>query len=142
MKRDRNSYLAKKNYPAAVMRRKRQAVLTNALASPWVGRPISALNLTAAKFGIPFSSVLVMFMLALGALGIADIARGHGKLRDAKAKNAQVQKEVEQLNDEIHRLGDENQAIDKDPNVIERMAREQLGLIRRGEISADASVQH
>jgi cell division protein FtsB len=123
------------------MRRKKPTALTATFGSLWAERPVSAVNPKARTSFLPFSSILVMILLAAGALGISAVVSGHDRLKDARSHNVKVKQEVDQLNDEIHRLNDENKAMVSDPKVIEHMIREQYGMIKRGELSADTTIK-
>src|SRR5437016_10819932 len=87
---------------------------------------------------VPFWRRNLLALLALGllALGIHDVFGAHGYLAMRR-----TEKQVDQLQDEIDRLNRENQslaqqmnALKTDPEAIERVAREQMGLVRPGEM--------
>jgi cell division protein FtsB len=74
--------------------------------------------------------------VALFALLIHDIFGAHGFLAMRR-----TQKEIEQLRREIDRVNAENRELDgqvkalkNDPRMIERIAREEMGLARPGEL--------
>jgi cell division protein FtsB len=74
--------------------------------------------------------------LALFALLLHDIFGAHGFIAMRK-----TQKEIEQIREQIGKLNDENQSLSgqvnslkTDPKAIERIAREEMGLARPGEI--------
>ena len=80
--------------------------------------------------------LVAILALALLAVGIHDIFGAHGYL--AMRNN---QKQIEELRGEIQRLNEENQkltehvnALKTDPEAIEKVAREQMGLARPGEL--------
>src|SRR5689334_16678274 len=133
LRQGRNSFLARKNQPAAVMRRRKPNAITTTFGSLWVDRPVSAVNPKSRAAFLPFSSILLMILIAASAIGITAVVSGHERLKDARAHNVKVKQEVDKLNDEIHRLGDENAAIASDPKGIEHIIREQYGWIKRGE---------
>jgi cell division protein FtsB len=77
-----------------------------------------------------------VLLLALAFLGIHDIFGAHGFI--AMRRTAQ---EIQQTRDEITKLDDENKALTdqvsalkSDPRMIERIAREEMGLARPGEM--------
>jgi len=74
--------------------------------------------------------------LALLALGIHDVFGSHGFLamRRTQKQLEQLQGEVERLNQENHELTDHVNALRTDPKTIERIAREEMGLARPGEM--------
>jgi cell division protein FtsB len=74
--------------------------------------------------------------LALLALLVHDIFGAHGFIAMRK-----TQKEIEQIREQIGKLNNENQSLSgqvnslkTDPKAIERIAREEMGLARPGEI--------
>ena len=74
--------------------------------------------------------------VALLALGIHDVFGAHGYLAMRRS-----QKEVEELRGQIERLNHENQqlaehvnALKTDPDTIEKIAREEMGLAKPGEM--------
>jgi cell division protein FtsB len=80
--------------------------------------------------------MLEIFGVALLALGIHDIFGAHGYLAMRRSE-----KQIEQLHGEIDRLNRENQeltqnvnALKSDPSAIEKIAREEMGLARPGEM--------
>lgn len=87
---------------------------------------------------VPFwrRHLLEILGLALLALGIHDIFGAHGYLAMQRSE-----KQIEQLRGEIDRLNRENQelaqnvnALKTDPGAIEKIAREEMGLARPGEM--------
>lgn len=74
--------------------------------------------------------------LALLALGIHDVFGSHGFLamRRTQKQIEQLQGEIERLNQENHELTDHVDALRTDPKTIERIAREEMGLARPGEM--------
>jgi cell division protein FtsB len=80
--------------------------------------------------------MLEIFGVALLALGIHDIFGAHGYLAMRRSEQ-----QIEQLRGEIDRLSRENQvltqnvnALKSDPSAIEKIAREEMGLARPGEM--------
>jgi cell division protein FtsB len=87
---------------------------------------------------VPFwrKHLLKILGLALLALGIHDIFGAHGYLAMQRSE-----KQIEQLRGEIDKLNRENQelsqnvnALKTDPSAIEKIAREDMGLARPGEM--------
>ena len=62
----------------------------------------------------------------LGKNGVLDIIHLKGLLSDLHAENRELEIKQEELREEVARLGD--------PNYLEYLAREQLGLMRPNEI--------
>jgi len=78
----------------------------------------------------------VLLAVALGALLLHDVFGPHGFLAMRRQKQ-EVQKlhdEIQKLNEENRRLVDEVKALKTDPKAIERIAREEMGLARPGEL--------
>jgi cell division protein FtsB len=80
--------------------------------------------------------VLKILGLALLALGIHDVFGAHGYLAMRRSE-----KQVEELRGEIERLNHDNQelaahvsALKSDPDTIEKIAREEMGLAKPGEM--------
>jgi cell division protein FtsB len=74
--------------------------------------------------------------LALFALLVHDIFGAHGVIAMRR-----TQKEIEQIREQIGKLDDDNKSLSSqvnslktDPKAIERIAREEMGLARPGEI--------
>jgi cell division protein FtsB len=81
-------------------------------------------------------NALQILGLALFALLIHDIFGPHGFIAMQR-----TQKEIEQVRDQIGKLNNENKSLSEqvtslktDPKAIERIAREEMGLARPGEI--------
>ena len=74
--------------------------------------------------------------VVLAALLIHDILGEHGFLamRRARMEVQKLQEEIQQLNADNARLGGEVQALKSDPRIIERIAREEMGLAKPGEL--------
>jgi cell division protein FtsB len=73
--------------------------------------------------------------LAFTLLVLQDVFGTHGVLamRRAQKEAASVQKEIDQINEENQQLQDRVKALKTDPEAIERIAREEMGLARPGE---------
>lgn len=79
------------------------------------------------------STLFVLLLLAL----VAHVLFGqHGLLamRRAQKEVGRLQQEIAQLNEENKKLAEEVQALKTDPKLIERIAREEMGLARQGEL--------
>jgi cell division protein FtsB len=74
--------------------------------------------------------------LAVLALAIHDLLGPHGFLamRRTQQEIAQLNAEMQKLNNDNQALSDEVNALKTDPRLIERIAREDMGLARPGEI--------
>lgn len=73
---------------------------------------------------------------ALLLLGIHDVLGPHGFLamRRTQKEMDQLRSQVQQLNQENSQLTDQAQSLKSDPKAIERIAREDMGLARPGEM--------
>ena len=72
---------------------------------------------------------------ALVLLLIQDIFGTHGVLamRSAQKEAVRVQQEIDRVNNENRELQDKVKALKSDPQAIEHIAREEMGLARPGE---------
>ena len=77
--------------------------------------------------------LLGLFVLALL---VHDVFGTHGFLAMRRTRNEieKVQKEIDRLNMENRQLADEVKALKTDPRYIEKIAREDLGLAKDGEV--------
>jgi cell division protein FtsB len=66
---------------------------------------------------------------------LQDVVGTHGlvAMRHAQKEAASVQKEIDQINEENRQLQDSVKALKTNPQAIERIAREEMGLARPGE---------
>ena len=80
------------------------------------------------------ASMLMGILLA--ALLIHDVFGEHGFLamRRARIEAEQLQQEIQNINLENARLAEEVKALKSDPRIIERIAREEMGLAKPGEL--------
>ncbi len=79
---------------------------------------------------------LTWFLVAgLTLLVLQDIFGTHGvvAMRRSQEQAADIQKEIDHLNEENQKLQDHVRALKSDPAEIERVAREDMGLARPGE---------
>jgi cell division protein FtsL len=78
----------------------------------------------------------IVLTLCIAALLVHDVFGTHGYLamRRTKQEIARVQKDIARLNKENAELADEVQALRTDPNKIESIARDGLGLAKPGEV--------
>jgi len=77
-----------------------------------------------------------LLALALLALLVHDIFGDHGLLamRRSQKEVEKLRQEIQQLNQDNARLAEEVKALKNDPKTIERIAREEMGLARPGEL--------
>jgi len=78
----------------------------------------------------------IVLALCIMALAVHDVFGTHGYLamRRTKQEIEKVQKDIERLNKENAELREEVQALRTDPNKIEAIARDGLGLAKPGEV--------
>ena len=74
--------------------------------------------------------------LALFALLVHDIFGAHGfiAMRKTQREIEQIREQIGKLNHENHSLSGQVNSLKTDPKAIERIAREEMGLARPGEI--------
>jgi cell division protein FtsB len=75
------------------------------------------------------SSILLLF-LAYGLFGKG----GYFELRRIESQNQELIERIEQLREENKKILSEIKALKTDPKTIEKIAREELGLVKPGEI--------
>jgi len=77
-----------------------------------------------------------ILLLAFLALAIHDIFGTHGFLamRRTQRQIQQLREQIGKLNDENKTLRDQVHALKTDPQAIERIAREEMGLAKPGEL--------
>ena len=78
----------------------------------------------------------ILLALCIAALAVHDVFGTHGYLamRRTKQEIEKVQKDIQRLNKENAELAEEVQALRTDPNKIEAIARDGLGLAKPGEV--------
>ena len=59
---------------------------------------------------------------------------GYNKLRDLKDRNVDLEKKIKQLSIENALLQEELKRVENDPIYQEQIAREKMGIVRKGEI--------
>jgi cell division protein FtsB len=71
----------------------------------------------------------------LALLLLQDVFGNHGVLamRRSQQEAREVQRQINQMNEENRQLEDKVKALKTDPQAIERIAREEMGLARPGE---------
>jgi cell division protein FtsL len=77
----------------------------------------------------------LLLALTLLAVFLHDVfgARGLLAMRRSQKEVEKIQQEIQQINQENRRLAERVKALKSDPQLIERIAREQMGLARPGE---------
>jgi cell division protein FtsB len=77
-----------------------------------------------------------LLLLALAALCVHDIFGAHGfiAMRRTAREIDDARGEISKLDDENRALADQVGALKSDPRIIERIAREEMGLARPGEM--------
>jgi cell division protein FtsB len=103
--------------PEPLRRRSRTPVA--ALPSPWRSRLL--------QYGLAFVAVILIVDALVGDKGFLDTLRAERQYRETAAALAQKRAENTRLREEIRRLRE-------DPKRIEAVAREELGLMREGEV--------
>lgn len=80
-----------------------------------------------------------MVLLAAVAICVSFNRQMHTELEAARAEHARVAAEAAAANVENERIAAEIDGLRTDPDAIERAARQQLGMVRAGEIVASIS---
>ncbi len=78
-------------------------------------------------------TILIVLLLALL---VHDLFGAHGFLamRRTQREIERLREEIRQVNEENRALGEQVKALKSDPRAIERIAREEMGLARPGEL--------
>lgn len=76
--------------------------------------------------GVGLFSAYLLFFLVFGRMGLM----AHLRLKEEAER---IEGEIVRARTEIHELSREADALNRDPHTIERIARERLGMVRKGE---------
>lgn len=76
---------------------------------------------------------LIYILIGLAAI-IAVLLPGFSKLQELREKNRSLKKRIEMLTKANEELRREKDRLENDPTYVEKVAREKLGMIRKGEI--------
>lgn len=79
----------------------------------------------------PFLGVAIASFVAL--LAIAGV-QSYRDLAAAHAREAELEHEIEAAEERIGRLGERLDRLESDPLTLERLAREELGLVKPGDV--------
>ncbi len=75
------------------------------------------------------SAILLLF-LAYGMFG----EKGYLQMKKSEAQNQKLRQDIEQVKQENQQMMGEIRSLKTDPKTIERIAREELGMVKPGEI--------
>jgi len=90
----------------------------------------------AEHFGLFLrANATLLLSAAVALLLISDVFGTHGVLamRRSQQQAAEIQKQINQLNEENRQLQGRVKSLKTDPAAVERIAREEMGLARPGE---------
>jgi len=87
----------------------------------------SSFRRRAVNYTLTFITVVLVVDALVGDKGLLETMRARKQYAEVAASLASMQSENDRLRDQIHRLT-------SDPETIESVAREELGLIRPGEL--------
>lgn len=73
------------------------------------------------------------FLVFLGIL-LAVFFPGYAKMQELRQKNRELEANIKRLEEENIALSQEKEKLEKDPEYLERVAREKLGIVKKGEI--------
>jgi len=59
---------------------------------------------------------------------------GYSKRQELSAKNERLQRRIKELEEDNRRLIDEEERLRTDPGYVEKIARDDMGMARKGEI--------
>lgn len=77
-------------------------------------------------------NAICLFCFAL--LVLAVFLPSYSKMQDLQKKNQDYALRIGQLDEENKRLKEEKRRLEDDPVYLEKVAREKMGLIRKGEV--------
>jgi cell division protein FtsB len=80
-----------------------------------------------AKKRLIYTGIAVFAFLAI-------FLPGFSKLQELKEKNRNLERRIEILKRTNKKLEEEQEKLEKDPTYVEKIAREKLGMARKGEI--------
>ena len=73
-----------------------------------------------------------LFIISLVVLFI--FLPSYTRMQDLQQKNADYEKQIEALKRDNAKLLEENRLLEEDPEYLEKVGREKMGLIREGEV--------
>lgn len=76
---------------------------------------------------------LTYTLIGIG-IAIAIFLPGFSKLQELREENRNLEKRIDILEKANKELGEEEEKLENDPTYIEKIAREKLGMARKGEI--------
>jgi cell division protein FtsB len=79
------------------------------------------------------STIFILLLMALVA-HVLFAEHGFLAMRRAQKEMEKLQQDIAKLNADNKQLADEIQALKTDPKLIERIAREEMGLAKKGEL--------
>jgi|RhiMetdeSRZDD1v2_1073273.scaffolds.fasta_scaffold2797713_1 cell division protein FtsB len=80
-------------------------------------------------------SILIMGVVSLLVFAYAIIGdNGYLELKRREKENLQLNRKIERLRDENKAILQQIKALKTDPKVIEKIAREELGMVKPGEV--------
>lgn len=77
-------------------------------------------------------NAFILFIVAFAILAI--FLPQFSKVQDMREKDREYQRRITELLNEDERLEEENRRLKEDPEYLEKVAREKMGLIREGEV--------
>ena len=79
------------------------------------------------------SKIIVLFLLSLVLLGVIFIP-GYLKIKRLSGQNRDLERQIEEIKQTNKRLKEEQEKLINDPLYLEKVAREKLGVVRKGEV--------
>ncbi len=74
------------------------------------------------------------WLFAIAVLIFVVFLPGYTKLQDLKQKNLEFEERIKQLKEENSVLSIKIERLQKDPASLEKVAREKMGVVRKGEV--------
>lgn len=73
------------------------------------------------------------FLLCVGIL-LVIFFPGYAKMQELRQKNRDLEENIKKLQAENLKFSQERERLEKDPEYLERVGREKLGIVKKGEV--------
>ena len=79
------------------------------------------------------NKIIVLFILGLVLLSAIFIP-GYVRIKSLAGKNRDLERQIEEIKQANRELKEEQEKLKEDPLYLEKVAREKLGVVRKGEV--------
>lgn len=73
------------------------------------------------------------FLIVMGILLVVFFP-GYAKMQELRQKNRDLEENIKKLQAENLKFSQERERLEKDPEYLERVGREKLGIVKKGEV--------